>query len=447
MDDVCEPVTEPVRPLTAANCEKLHPLLHRWFVEYNPAYFASALCLLAGIFLISDGLGGAKNRSGELWLIGVVQLYELMLIGGAAFLYRVLHQRRPAVVLALVEMVYLLDPTMQTEVAAYMETAGLLVSAAWLLAFVVKMRALSWALRIDLSRSLAIAGVLVAAAIAGFPHLLYGELIEGPPAVCGLAVLVFGVGVALLRRPPKITSRVALDEWGQTVLRRAAVAVAAVWGALFLGHVAIWVVASEMEPGALVRTVPLLLAVLLLRRELEVWAAVALAVALSFTDPFSVWVTAAMASIALLLRGRRGFVVQSEAASAFEEISHPYRTTGAPSPELAAQPMVQHTARLFVGAVLCAYLAVWSFGWEGGAWPQHLLWLDAAVSGALLLLLRAERLCAALALLGLDGHLAAEMGLFPSSGSQWGALLVGAGFSLLLAGFAISWKLRDAEDP
>jgi len=112
-------VSAPVRPLASAGGDRLQQLLHRWFVEYNPAYFASALCLLAGIFLISDGMGGAEERSGEIWLFGIVQLYELLLIGGAAFLYRVLHQRRPAVVLAIVEMVYLLDPTMQTEVAAY----------------------------------------------------------------------------------------------------------------------------------------------------------------------------------------------------------------------------------------------------------------------------------------------------------------------------------------
>jgi len=36
--------------------EKLREKLHYWFIQYNPLYFFSALCILFGVFLISKGL-------------------------------------------------------------------------------------------------------------------------------------------------------------------------------------------------------------------------------------------------------------------------------------------------------------------------------------------------------------------------------------------------------
>ena len=89
-------------------------LLYRWFVEYNPLYFFSALCVLAGVLLVSRALPEAGLEGGRLILAGVVQLYELLLIGAAALLFRVAGQRRPAVMLAIVAIPFLFDWTFQT---------------------------------------------------------------------------------------------------------------------------------------------------------------------------------------------------------------------------------------------------------------------------------------------------------------------------------------------
>lgn len=72
--------------------------LHEWFVVYNPLYFASALCFLVGVWLGSGELAPLDWRLGDLALLGIVQLYELALIGGAWLLWRA-GAKRPATIL------------------------------------------------------------------------------------------------------------------------------------------------------------------------------------------------------------------------------------------------------------------------------------------------------------------------------------------------------------
>ncbi|MGQ0654123.1 MAG: hypothetical protein ACT4P4_17970 [Betaproteobacteria bacterium] len=72
-------------------------LWHRWFVQYNPFYLASALFVLGGIYLLTRN--PADWESEQLVLAGVIQLYELALIAAAAFLFDLPSQRRPAVIL------------------------------------------------------------------------------------------------------------------------------------------------------------------------------------------------------------------------------------------------------------------------------------------------------------------------------------------------------------
>ena len=71
-------------------------LFHRWFVQYNPLYFAGALCILGGVILVTRDPGDWD--SGQLALAGIIQLYEVALIAGAAILFNLPGQRRPAAV-------------------------------------------------------------------------------------------------------------------------------------------------------------------------------------------------------------------------------------------------------------------------------------------------------------------------------------------------------------
>ena len=68
--------------------ERMRSLLHCWFVQYNPLYFFSALCVLIGMFLVSLGLDALDWVRGQIILSLVIQLYEFLLIAGAALLFR-----------------------------------------------------------------------------------------------------------------------------------------------------------------------------------------------------------------------------------------------------------------------------------------------------------------------------------------------------------------------
>ena len=70
-------------------------LLHRWFVQYNPLYFASALLVLAGLFLVATGLGVDDVQS-HAAVAGIAQLYQFLLIGAAWRLLARTGSRRPA---------------------------------------------------------------------------------------------------------------------------------------------------------------------------------------------------------------------------------------------------------------------------------------------------------------------------------------------------------------
>jgi hypothetical protein len=82
-------------------------ILHRWFVQYNPCYFASALCILAGVFLLARELPPDSFRS-KLGVAASAEVYQLLLMAGAAVL---LHAglKRPAAILGITAFVFILD--------------------------------------------------------------------------------------------------------------------------------------------------------------------------------------------------------------------------------------------------------------------------------------------------------------------------------------------------
>ena len=85
----------------------MRSLVGRWFVEYNPLYFASAGCLLAGVFVLSGELPRELFGS-KLLIAGVTEAYQVALIGAAWLLLRV-RQIRPAVLLGLLAFLFVLD--------------------------------------------------------------------------------------------------------------------------------------------------------------------------------------------------------------------------------------------------------------------------------------------------------------------------------------------------
>jgi len=266
----------------------LRRLLHRWFVEYNPLYIVSAALVLRGVNLLSH----VVNL--ELGVPAIVELYAWALIAGAALLYRV-GLRRPAVLLSLLAVVYQCDLTLHTETCAYMGTTGMLASMVWLASFALKLFALAKAMRLRVARSAFAAPILGAAMLVVVPRVVqFADARTGGVIASSALFFVLASGLWTSRT---IESRHALNEWGQTVLRRASLAIWSIWTVAFVVHVAFLFTQRTMDPSALV-PLPFVLATRFVRRETWVWLLFGAAVAIA---PWSM----SLCACALVFRGKK----------------------------------------------------------------------------------------------------------------------------------------------
>jgi hypothetical protein len=78
----------------------------------------SAFLVLAGVLLVGWGFEDIGRPEARVDLTYVLDVYQVLMIAGAALLLRGAGQRRPAVILALLETFFLLDVTFQNEVLA-----------------------------------------------------------------------------------------------------------------------------------------------------------------------------------------------------------------------------------------------------------------------------------------------------------------------------------------
>jgi hypothetical protein len=432
-----------------------HALAHRWLLEHNPLYLISAAAVLLGVYLLSDALSRDEAIDAELWLTAATEAYQALLIGGAALLYR-RGQRRPAVMLALLEVVYLADLTCQTRVAAYWGTAGVVTSAAWIALFAVKLHALAWAVRLRPSWSARVLILLAGLGLATLPHaLLWLEGIEPLSAEILLVGWLSAIGALAAWASPTVVSLDELDAWGQLVCRRALRATWTVWALLLLGHVTWWSLDHGLSIWVPLGSLALLLATRWARRESAIWALVAGALLLcGWLQPTVFAPIAWVAAAVLALRTWRDravgpfclrYLPPDEEAGPHR---HPYRQGDEgerPRPPRAVLQRVLLSAtakrRLVVGAVCCGYLALWTETWGGGAWPAHQLALDLSLCAVLLAVAWRQRSWfALLPVLLCGGDWAVERGVVAAPGSQlqWGGLLLGVGFGLLIVGLLLN---------
>lgn len=113
--------------------------------------------------------------------------------------------------------------------------------------------------------------------------------------------------------------------------------------------------------------------------------------------------------------------------------SGPYRQEAHATSTDAALVFVRaHRAamlRLLAGALGCVYLAAWTHGWEGGAWPQHVWWIDVVFATQAVIWVKRLRDPMPLVWLGLTAvHAAGRASVVPvpSSVLQWGAWCLGS---------------------
>ncbi len=423
-------------------------LLHRWFVQYNPLYLLSAVLVLVGVTLVDDGLARSSSTFAHLAVGVVTETYAVALVAGAAALTR-LGLRRPAVFVALIAVLYQGDLALCSETYALHGALGKVATTAWLLLFAVKLRALAWALRLELSRSAFAIAVLGASGVALIPPL--SRSVE--PRALGTIVgfWAFSVCAAALWTSRRVTSLAPLDAWGRTVLRRSLRAAWSIWGLLAAGHVVFWIGQYHLRPSILAPAA-LLLATRWMRREGHVLLAVATTVVFAARCvPHDLASAALMAAVVLALHALRRPVEPDVAEPAEHEA---YRgahadvepTDVAPGFAVAAPAVV---VRQLAWAGWAVYLAAWTWSWSGGPLPAHAAPLDLVASlAAVVALARVRVWVAAAPLLATWAHWAIQTRLVraPQSTLQWGVSCVGAGFGLLLASLVGAWWLERTRE-
>ena len=426
-------------------------VLHRWFIQYNPTYLLSAVLVFAGCFLWSRGAVREESLGGTLGIPLVAEVYAVSLIGGAALLTRI-GQRRPAVILALIAIVYQWDTTLHTEACAYLGAIGVAATAVWFAIFVGKLFALGWALQVRFTRGLVTGAVLAAAGLALMPWLV--SLVG--PYRGGVVAAVFLFALGSLDVGEGIESVVPLDAWGQTVLRRVSRAAWIMSGALVTLHVAMWWISSGLSLAATLFAAPLL-AVRRIRSEVQTWALVLATLAFAaFVRPDAFFVTALLAAVALGLRVLAPRLPLVAVARTSEErpVSEPYRAReGGEEPPRAVVYVVRtlgagERARALAGSLFAAYLGAWTFGWSGGAWPGHVVALDVVLTLVVVIAVWRTQVRAPLVvpLFASYAHaaLVAQLIPIPRSGVAWGETIVGLGFAMLAASLVTSYRLRGS---
>ena len=428
-------------------------LSYRWFVEYNPLYLLSAALVLGGVTLVTRGL--ARDATAfELVGVGAIpELYAALLIAGVALLTRA-GSIRPAVLLALIAILYQGDLTLHTETCAYLGWVGVAGTAAWAGMFVAKLYALAWALKLQLSRAAVFVAAFGALGAATLPHYL--GVVPASTMTPVVALWLFSLFAAALWSARRVKSAVPLDAWGRTVKRRALGAAWAAWTLLLLVHVHFWYTAHRFGVAWLLPML-LLLSTRWVRSELRVWGLVSGTLLLVFVElPATLSLSALMAAGVLCLRAYRQ--PQSVTFVTAAPPRGPYRALVVPgavphrSVSCFAPTSREARMRLVAGALSCAYLAIWVHGWSGGAWPAHSVALDVLFALALVVAARkARRWPLLLPALGSLGHAAFSSGIIPVPRTvlAWGISATAFGFGLLLVSLWISYRLRldDSSPP
>lgn len=412
-------------------------LLHRWFVEYNPLYLVSAMFVLAGTILSSRGLASEGSLYGPLGVAAIAEVYAVALVLGAALLAR-LEQRRSAVMLALLTVVYQCDLTLHTETCPNLGAVGIVASAVWLVAFGGKLVGLMRAMRLTLNREAWITAGLGGAGLAVLPYVLPRLEPRGASAV----VVLWAFGLVALHRLARVT-REGLEAWPAIVLRRSVRASWGVWALLGALHVAFWATQYKLDGATLALALPLLGA-LRVEREGYLWPIVAWTLGIVAVErPGAFSLDAFLAAGVFALRASRATI----ATVVQTVVAEPYRAGETLVSNVVTTVDRAAMRRLYGGAAFALYLALWTRGWRGGSWPAHQLWLDVAF--AAFLLFAATRLRVRIAFLPVAlgvvrAVVAAHVVPTPHTMLGWGALTIGTGFLLLAISIAVAYRLRSA---
>jgi len=424
-------------------------ILHRWFVRYNPLYLLSAVLVLVGLTLLSRGL--AQDSVGGKIAVGALsELYALALIAGAGLLTRI-RLPRPAVFVALIAVLYQGDLSLGTETYALLPRMGQGATVVWLVLFVAKLRALAWALKLELAFSAIAVPSFGAIGLAVIPHL--SRRLDPRTLTAIIGLWAFGLFAAALWTTRSVRSRRDLDSWGATVLRRSLRASWTIWGCLAIGHVLLWTYQYNVPRAVLFPVVPLL-ATRWIRRETRVLACVAgVLVLVRVYMPELFQMVALMSAVVLSLHALRK-PVDPKARTETPPLEDDYRAACVEPIDRAPATLFERSespamARQLAWAGYALYLSAWTLSWPGGAWPAHVVVLDLVLTAAISVFvwkLRSRIVVLPLFATYLHWSIQSRLLRAPHSIVQWGATTVAVGFGLLLTSVLTSWRLERRTD-
>lgn len=434
-------------------------LLHRWFVQYNPFYVASAALVLVGMLVWQSGEDGG---TAALRVAGVSELFAWSLVLACLLLVRI-GQRRSALMLALLACLYEWDLGLVTETSVYLGRAGDAAAVVYVVSALAKVAALGMALRVRFSRAVLASVALAASGLVVFPRLLAAGEHDAVALALGPWMLLMGG----LPRAGSVVSRSPESEWGRTVIARASRSAWALSLVLVFLHVGFWCSRYGVNVSGVIGALALM-HVPRLRSE----GAVALLVSLVFgityvAAPPAMSGAATLIAMALSLRllfpTFTVLCVRAAApASSTDAGVGPYRAAGEGPPAGEALPQIVEVpgrlegaerARAIAGVLVAVHVALWTHGWSGhgcigaSGFPPHALLLDLALTASLLAVaLWTGATSAALPSVVLLLDLAREIAPRPSTAFGWGLTTILSGFTLFALSLAIAYRFRDRDD-
>lgn len=207
--------------------------LRRWVVDRNPFYLLSGLCMLFGCFAISIAIHQEPERVRPLLaLIGILNVYELLILGLGLYLACRRGLARDAGVLLVLAVVLMFDvPFLYNELLTESVVAGVPVSAGAFVLAPLKIALLVWLLPLSLSGRawlLIVLNLLIVLALPGVLRTLFlAEQLHAPSLYAiwwGVGALIALHAIEPMHRPQASGGSDALRMLGQ-VLRHALLSV------------------------------------------------------------------------------------------------------------------------------------------------------------------------------------------------------------------------------
>jgi hypothetical protein len=397
-------------------------VLRHWFVHFNPLYLLSAFCVLTGVFLVNRSLDRLPEEVFDwprLALFAVMQAYELLIVAGAAFLARRARAVRPAVLLVLLEALFLFDGTLRLESILLRGPLRFGVTLLWLALVPLKVWAMATALRMRLPRAGYARIVAAAAMLAAVLHLLAHPATD-KLVVLQLAAWLGALVIVLLDVTEDLpTSPLATTNDGRWRAKRCIRGAFRILTGAYFVHVWSYILLeSSFEIACTAAFAQLgtvfLHAALKAPRDAGVLTAGAFLVCVALPHPSALPLAALVVAAAWAYRAWKG----------------------------------AHSS-LATGAALAAYAALWIRDWRGWShalpapvvesWPA----LGLAIALALIAWRLQDRLASALIAAGAAyGATVTWQRFAPRGELARGITVLAAGFALFVAGLAVNWLLR-----